>query len=107
MDHDQSLRELLLLADGPPEGVWQASMDFALTSDNETPDYLVSGINADNTPQTPDADADATQDADDQAYDALTATYEDHEDDIGPSSETLIDRSGLDDLEDTGKDYGG
>ena len=109
MDHDQSLRELLLVPDGPPEGVWQAAMDFAFTSDNETPDYLVSGINADNTLQTLDADVDAdlTQDTDNSADDLPPATYEDREDDLGPSSHTSTDKSGLGDLDETGEGYGG
>lgn len=112
MNHDQSLKELLLVPDGPPEGVWQAAMNFAFTSDNETPDYLVPVVDADadadNTTPTPDTDVDedATQDADDQENYMPTATYEDQGDDIDPSSPS-IGSSGLGDLDETGEDYGG
>lgn len=111
MNHDQSLKELLLLPDGPPEGVWQAALNFAFTSENETPDDLVASINADNVSAslTPDADVDAdeTQDHDDQTDDVPLTTYDEQEDDISPSSHTSRDSSGLRDLDETGEDYDG
>ncbi|TLM82967.1 hypothetical protein FDW83_11250 [Pseudarthrobacter sp. NamE2] len=104
MNHDHSLKELLLLPDGPPEGVWQAAMDFAFTSDNETPDYLVPDNGADNISQTSetDVDVDAEEDADDQTDDLPAAAFEDQGEEIDP----LLPSSGPGDLDETGEDYG-
>lgn len=109
MNHDPSLKELLLLPDGPPEGVWQAAMNFAFTSENETPDDLVASINPENMPLPPEADvnADEAQDADDQTDDVPLAVYEEQGVDIGPLSHTSRDSSNLRDLDETGEDYDG
>lgn len=112
MNDDPTLRELLLLPDGPPEGVWQAAMAFAFTSENETPDHLLAGINPDNTSLTPDADEDGGVDSDeareaDETDDLSPARFEDHGDDVGPALHTSTDSSGTGNLDEAGEDYGG
>lgn len=113
MNHNQSLRELLLLPDGPPEGVWQAAMNFAFTSENETPDHLLAGLNPDSVPLSPDPEVDADLDSDeaedpgDQTDDMPPALLEDAGEDVGLSSHTAVDGSGDATLDEAGEDFGG
>ncbi len=55
MNHALPFKELLFVQEGPPEGVWQAALHFATSSDQSPDEHLMVGLTPDNSP-APEAD---------------------------------------------------
>ncbi|MHA7191934.1 hypothetical protein ACX80N_16740 [Arthrobacter sp. MDT2-16] len=99
------MKELLLLPEGPPEGVWQAALDFALTNaDDSRDDSVMGGISVDSARES-EADLDGGTEDDD-----FTPLDQVGEDDLGPSAHGTSEGVGAgfnpDDVSGAGEDYG-